>query len=501
MSALATPTHLILLIVGLLVFLSVLGNRVSDRFGMPVLLMFLGVGMLAGSDGIGRIHFDNPAAANLVGVFALAFILFAGGLDTEWRSVRPVLGRAAVLSTLGVVLTALLVGGFAWGVLGMPAKDGLLLGAIVSSTDAAAVFGILRSRGVGLRGNLKPLLELESGSNDPMAVFLTVGILGVAIDSGAAWLSLLPNLGIELLVGIVAGAAAGRASAWLLNRLQLGYEGLYPVLSISIVLLTYGLSAVLHGNGFLSVYVCGILLGNRDFPNKRFLARFHDGLSWLMQILLFLALGLLAFPSRLPKVAGPALALSAFLMLVARPLAVYAGLWRSAFSLRERTLVAWTGLRGAVPIVLATFPYLSGYPNSEHLFTLVFFIVLTSVLLQGKSLMLVARWLGVDEPLRARPRSPLAFERGKDCQNDMREVELSAESVLVGQTVARIRLPGDVLILLIRRGNEFVIPRGPTMLQAFDTLMLFGRPDALSQAREHLLTPHPAPDAAPATPP
>jgi cell volume regulation protein A len=425
----------------------------------------------------------------LVGIFALAFILFAGGLDTDWRTVRPVLPRAVLLATAGVAVTAGILGLFAWRVLGLSPLEGMLLGATVSSTDAAAVFAIMRARGVGLKGNLKPLLELESGSNDPMAVFLTVGVLNLLVNPGEPWYSLVPELIVRMAMGVAVGFVLGRASARLFNRLRLEYEGLYPVLGMSLVLLSYGVSEVLRGNGFLSVYVCGIVLGNSDFLNKRALTRFHDGLSWLMQILLFLTLGLLVYPSRLLTVAGPALLAAACLIFVARPVAVYLGLLGSRFSFREQTLVAWTGLRGAVPIVLATYPFMAGYEHSERLFHMVFFIVLTSVLLQGKTLMLVARLLGVDEPLRARPRSPIAFEKRAGCVNETREVDVPPESVAVGRAVAELGLPPAVLILLIRRGPGFVVPRGQTRLEAFDTLTLLAGPADLAAAQDVLLAP------------
>lgn len=484
----ASPS-VIVLAIGALIFLSVLANRVSERFGVPMLLMFLGIGMLAGSDGIGGIYFDNAAVANLLGVFALAFILFSGGLDTDWRSVRPVMWRALNLATAGVIVTAVLVGLFAWLVLGFPLTEGLLLGAIVSSTDAAAVFAIMRSRGVGLKGRLKPLLELESGSNDPMAVFLTVAVIGVIANPAYPWTALIPSLAVRMTCGLAVGVLVGLGAACVFNRLRLEYEGLYPVLSMSLVLLAYGLSETLHGNGFLAVYTCGLVLGNKDFKHKRFLAKFHDGLGWLMQIVLFLALGLLVFPSRLPEIAGTALLAAAFLMFVARPVAVYLGLWRSGFTMRERTLVAWTGLRGAVPIVLATFPFTAGYEHSDTMFNIVFFIVLASVLLQGKTLMLVARWLKVDAPLLARPKSPIEFDKGDGMQGETREIEIPPESSAVGQHVAALGLPPDVLILLVRRGQGFLVPRGATVLEAFDTLMLIGPSEQLTDAQTLLLTP------------
>jgi len=498
MDLLSSPPSIVLT-VGVLLCLSIFASKLSERFGVPALLMFLAVGMLAGSDGPGGIYFDSAAAANLVGTFALAYILFAGGMDTDWGGVQPVLWRGMVLSTLGVVVTAALVGLFTWQILGFSWQEGMLLGAIVSSTDAAAVFAVLRSRGVGLKGRIKPLLELESGSNDPMALFLTAAVIRLIATPAASPWALVPSLLIQMPCGIAVGLAVGWLAGRWFDCLRLEYEGLYPVLSMSLVLLAYGLSEALHGNGFLAVYACGLVLGNRDFRHKRYLAGFHDGLSWLMQIVMFLVLGLLVFPSRLPQVAVSALLVSLFLMFVARPVAVYLGLWGSTFDLRQRTLVAWTGLRGAVPIVLATFPYTAGYEHSDRVFNMVFFIVLTSVLLQGRSLMLVARWLGVDEPLAARPRYPLAFEKSAGLQGETREVEIPPDSAAVGACVADLGLPAGVLVLLIRRGNGFLVPRGQTRIEAFDTLLMIAKPEELQAARERLLAP-PAATAAVAAP-
>jgi cell volume regulation protein A len=478
-----TP-HLVVFTVGLLVFLSIFASKISGKFGLPVLLMFLAIGMLAGADGPGGIYFDNAEVANLVGTFALAFILFSGGIDTNWDSVRPVLGNALALATLGVALTAALVGIFAWKVLGFDMYEGFLLGSIVSSTDAAAVFAVLRSRGVGLKGNLRPLLELESGSNDPMAIFLTTAMIGLISDPSKSWVSLLPSLGVDMTAGFLTGAATGFLAGRLFDSVRLEYEGLYPVLGMSLVLLTFGGAEILHGNGFLAVYVCGIVLGNTDFVNKRTLAKFHDGLGWLMQIVLFLVLGLLVFPSRLPAVALPALIVSAFLMFVARPIAVCLGLLGSSFSPAQRTLVAWTGLRGAVPIVLATIPFTAGYERSDILFNMVFFIVLTSVLLQGRTLMSVARLLGVDEPLVSRPRYPLEFERtGTGMPGETREIDILPDAAVVGRRVSELSLPQGSLILLLRRGPGFVVPNGETVIEAFDTLLLIAEKKLLHEAQ------------------
>ncbi|MGE3809004.1 MAG: potassium/proton antiporter, partial [Gemmataceae bacterium] len=336
----------------ILVF-SVLASKVSDRFGIPALILFLALGMLAGSDGLGGVHFDDAAVAQFLGAAALALILFAGGLETRWREVRPVLGYGLTLATLGVLLTALTFGVFAYVVLGLSLLESLLLGSIVSSTDAAAVFSVLRSRNVGLRGQLKPLLELESGSNDPMAVLLTVGLVQMITQPDLSVTKLLILFGLQMPLGAAAGFIAGKGIAILVNRLNLGYEGLYPVLTLSLVLLTYSVTNLIGGNGFLAVYLAGIFLGNHDFLHKRSLLRFHDGLAWLMQIAMFLVLGLLVFPSHLVPVIGPGILAAAWLMFVARPISVFVGLLPTKLSLSEKVFVSWVGLRGAVPIVLA----------------------------------------------------------------------------------------------------------------------------------------------------
>ncbi len=478
--------QMIVITVGVLLLLSTLASKLTERSGIPVLLVFLSIGMLAGSDGPGGIHFENAKVANLFGTFALSYILFSGGLGTNWRTVRPVLWRSGVLATLGVAVTAGLVGFFSAFVLSIPLSEALLIGAIVSSTDAAAVFSVLRSRGVMLKGNLKSLLELESGSNDPMAVFLTMSLIRLLMEPAASWLEVLPSFFINMTLGVAAGIVLGKIAVLVLDGIHLQHEGLYPVLSMSLVLLAFGLSELLHGNGFLAVYACGLVVGNSDFTYKRSIEKFHDGLGWLMQISMFLILGLLVFPSRMMPVAWSALAVSGFLMFAARPAAVYLGLWRSGFSLRERTLVAWTGLRGAVPIVLATFPFIAGYAHADRIFHLVFFVVLTSVLLQGTTLMPVARLLKVDEPLVAKPRYPLEFEKTSHARAETREIDILPNSVSVGRQVSELNLPPGALIMLVRRENGFLIPRGDTRIEPFDTLLVMAEKAALCSVREIL---------------
>jgi potassium/hydrogen antiporter len=473
----------LLLVASVLLILSILASKTAVVLGVPALLVFLLIGMLAGSDGPGGIYFDDARLAQSLGVVALATILFAGGLDTEWRSVWPVLGRALALATFGVLLTAVLLGGFVSSVLGYALLDGLLLGAIVSSTDAAAVFAVLRSRNVSLEGSLKPLLELESGSNDPMAVFLTTGLIRLVTIPAASVAELAPAFVVQMALGAAVGYGLGRLMILLVNRLRLEYEGLYPVLTLSFVLLTYGATAVLGGNGFLAVYVAGLVMGNHDFIHKRSLTRFHDGLAWLMQIAMFLTLGLLVFPSRLPAVIGVGLLVSLFLMFVARPVSVFLTLSVTRTPFREQAMVAWVGLRGAVPIILATFPLVAGVPRADHIFNLVFFIVLTSVLLQGTLIPVVARWLRVDAPLPATP--PLLPEAlsPPDLKAALVELAVPRDSAAVGRQVVELGLPAGALIVLIRRGGEMFVPSGGTVIAADDVLLVVGESPIVTRVR------------------
>ena len=475
-----------LLAVAVILLVSVLASKVSDRYGVPALALFLALGMLAGSEGLGGIYFDDAAVAQFLGAAALSLILFSGGLDTAWGEVRPVLAYGGTLATLGVLLTAATFGAFAYFALGLTPLEGLLLGAIVSSTDAAAVFSVLRSNNVGLKEPLKPLLELESGSNDPMAALLTVGLVQILTrpDLSPAGLALL--FGLQLPLGAGAGFLMGKAIVVLVNRLSLGYEGLYPVLTLALVLLTYSLTNLVGGNGFLAVYVAGILVGSQDFLHKRSLLRFHDGLAWLMQIAMFLTLGLLVFPSGLVPVFGPGLLAAGWLMVVARPLSVFVCLLPTALGLREKVFLSWVGLRGAVPIVLATFPLLAGVPHADFMFNMVFFVVLASVLVQGTSIPFVARGLGLDAPAGPRRTFPLEYNPVAGLQTELKELTIPARSRAVGQPLVSLRLPRDTLIVLIARGTEYLVPGGGTALAAGDRLLVLASDNSLSLVRTQL---------------
>jgi len=454
----------------ILLLASVLASKASGRFGVPALLMFLVVGMLAGSDGPGGIAFDYPRAAQSLGIVALALILFAGGLDTRWPNVRPVFREGLLLSTLGVALTAFLVAVCARLLLGVTFLEGMLLGSIVSCTDAAAVFGILRSQNLSLPVRLRSLLEFESGSNDPMAVFLTIGIITLITVPGFGPARFALLFVQQMAVGGALGYGMGKLMVFAVNRLDLQYEGLYPAVTLALVLLTYGLAGMLGGNGFLAVYLAAIILGNSDFLHKRSLIRFHDGLAWLMQIAMFLTLGLQVFPSHLPSIMGPGLVVALFLIFVARPASVLLLLVGSALRRRERVLVSWVGLRGAAPIVLATFPMLAGIARAGLLFDMVFFIVLTSALIQGTSIGWIAARLRLAAP-SGQPRID-PFELVSNGQRDILEIAVAPSSPTSGKRIVDLALPPNTLVLLVDRGGTHIIPRGGTLLAAGDRVLV-----------------------------
>jgi cell volume regulation protein A len=470
----------VLLVVAVLLLISVLASKASGRLGVPALVIFLGIGMLAGSDGIGGIYFDDPFLAQFVGVIALAFILFAGGLDTSWKLVRPVLTRALLLATLGVFISAGILGLFAWQVLGFSLLEGMLLGAIVSSTDAAAVFTAMRARSTKLKGAVEPLLELESGSNDPMAIFLTMGLTMLIMTPGASVISLAPQFVWQMGAGAVLGLAAGWLAVQIINRIRLQVDGLYVVLTIAAMMVAYAGTALLGGNGFLAVYIAGIYMGQQNFVHKRSLMHMHDGLAWLMQIAMFLTLGLLVFPSQLPAVAGSAIAAALVLMFVARPIAVFLCLSFSRFNWREKLLVSWVGLRGSVPIILATFPLLAGVPQANTIFNHVFFIVVVSVLVQGTSISLVARWLGLQAPPVRRNNY------SEQLANAIVEIPVAATSQAAGKQIVELGLPQSALIVSIAREGETFVPNGSTVLEPDDILLLVSDTKTCTDVRRQL---------------
>lgn len=385
-----------LLVLGVLLLTTVLAGTLSSRFGLPALIGFLGLGMLAGVDGPGGIAFDNYLLTQGVGVACLIFILFSGGLDTDWRDVRRVAGPALLLATVGVLLSAAVTTVAAVLILGFGPYQGFLLGAVVASTDAAAVFAILRSSGLDLHGDVPALIEVESGSNDPMAIFLVGAALLFIAAPGSSPLALAPEFAMQMTVGSAIGLATGYLLPEVLKRSQYRHGGLAFVISIAGALIAYGLAEVIGGNGFLAAYVSGLVAGNRTYAAKRIVSTFQDGMAWLAQVVMFLTLGLLVNPSDLIGVMVPGLAITFILMLVARPLSVFICLAPfRRFGWRAKLFVSWAGLRGAVPIVLATFPIVAGVSGAFTIFNIVFFVVLVSSSIQGPTINWLATRLGI----------------------------------------------------------------------------------------------------------
>lgn len=472
-------TENILLVGSILLFISLFAGKTSYKYGIPVLVLFLVIGMLAGSEGIGGIYFDNPKITQFIGIIALNFILFSGGFDTDWKAVRPILWQGISLSSLGVLITAASVGVFVWAVTDFTIYEGLLLGSIVSSTDSAAVFSILRSRSVALKGNLRPTLELESGSNDPMAYVLTILFTGMVINQDSSLLGMLPVLVKQIAIGGIMGYALARASKMIINGIRLDIEGLYVVLGIAIMFFSFSATDFLGGNGFLAVYICAVYLGSQDLMHKKKFIKSFDSFAWLMQIVLFLTLGLLVFPSQIVPVIGIGLVISVFLIFVARPIGVFSSLALFSVPFREKLFISWVGLRGAVPIVFATYPLLAGVGKANMIFNIVFFISLTSVLVQGSSLSYVAKWLKLAMPESEKKLTQTDIELSNSIKKILTEVVVSPECESAGKQILNLGLPKTILISIIERDNRFIIPNGATVLEAGDRLFV------LTENEEH----------------
>ena len=453
---------------GLLLLLGIASSKFSARLGLPVLVLFLGLGMAAGSEGVGGIAFEDYGLANALGSVALALILFDGGLRTPEDSVRTAWRPALSLATVGVLLTSALTGAAAAWVLDVPLLHGALLGGIVGSTDAAAVFAVLRSGGVKLPERLQATLEVESGSNDPMAIFLTLGLTQIIAGTADSPGTLLLLFVLQFGVGALVGVGVGRAAAWAVNRVNLDAAGLYPVLATACGVLSFGLAAVLGGSGFLAVYLAGIALGNSDIVFKRGILLFHDAAAWLGQIGLFVMLGLLSFPSRLLAVAGEGLLIALVLIFVARPLAVAVSALPFGFRPKELAFLSWVGLKGAVPITLATFPLMAGVEEAGLLFDVVFFVVLVSAVTQGWSLPAVARRLGLAQP--SDPTPPLSVEINalRHVDGEIVEYTVAPSARVAGQALRDLALPDGVVVTLLVRDDEVVMPRGATRLRPGD---------------------------------
>jgi cell volume regulation protein A len=466
----------ILLLSAVLILLGVVSSKASARLGLPVLVLFLIVGMLAGERGIGGIAFDSPGAAHALGTLALAVILYDGGLQTPLASIRSVWKPAATLATLGVLVTAAVTGLAAAYFLDWPVLHGLLIGAIVGSTDAAAVFAQLRNAGIHIRKRLKALLEVESASNDPMAIFLTIGLIEVIANDVPLGVGLLKLFLMQMGVGAAVGLGVGWGAVALLKRIRLQASGMYPVLVTACGLLAFGLAANLGGSGFLAIFIAGVVVGNSHFAFKRSVLLFHDGIAWLSQITMFVVLGLLIDPMALLDVWMQGLMIALVLMFIARPLAVVPVMLPFGYGKRETVLVSWVGLRGSVPIVLAIFPLLFELPGAPVIFNVVFFVVLISAITQGSTLAGLARRLGLAEAPPARPAATLEITSLGNVNADIVEYTLAPDSRAVGRRLSRMALPEDTVIAMITRGEEVMPPRGSTVLRADDHLFAVLRP-------------------------
>jgi cell volume regulation protein A len=481
------PFEKALIIGSALVVLSVITSKASSRLGIPTLLLFLVVGMGAGVHGIGGIQLTDYSLAQELGTFALTFILFSGGMGTELKAVRPVLKPALVLSTLGVIIASVLVGFFSCLFLGFSFLEGSLLGATIASTDVAAVFTVLRSKNVSLKDGLAPILELESALNDPMAVFLGVALLGIVSGKGHSILGLLPIFFQQMILGSLIGWGSGRCATLLINRIKLEYEGLYPVLSLGWIILTYGVTQVVGGSGFLAVYVAGIMIGNANLLHRKSLIHFHEGVAWLGQIGMFLAMGLLVDPAELWTIAPLGVALAMFLVFAARPASVFLCLPGRRFSAQEKLMISWAGLRGAVPIILASYVLAAQIPKATEIFNLVFFVTFFSVLLQGTMIPLVSKWLKVNLPFHEKFRFPIEFNPTKDLRNSLIEVPIPPESRAAGKTLVELNLPKDILIVLIQRDGDILVPRGATHINAQDTLLVLSEDKSMESLSKALM--------------
>lgn len=462
----------IMLAGSILLIASILASKPSLKLGIPTLILFLAIGMLGGSEGIGKIYLDDPHLAEILGVIALNFILFSGGMDTKWESVKPIVWRGISLSTLGVLLTATIVGLFVHLVTDFTIIEGLLLGSIVSATDAAAIFSLLRTKKVALKGSLRHVLELESGSNDPMTYILTISLTYLVSHGDASIPALIGQFVKQMVIGGIAGYFFGKVMVLVINKIRLDTEGLYPVLIMAMVFFTYSSTYLLGGNGFLAVYLAAIVLGSNNFIHKKSIIKFYDGQAWLMQIVMFLTLGLLVFPSRIWPIIDLGLLISAFLIFLARPIAVFISLSFFKMRIRDKLFISWVGLRGAVPIVFATYPLIAGIAKADMIFHLVFFISVSSVLLQGSMLHIVADWLKVTVPQKARKATALDLELYDTVQSEFIEVILPGNSPAVGKAIVKLKIPKPALIVLIVREGKYIQPNGSTVLEEGDKLLM-----------------------------
>lgn len=490
-------TELMLLIGSILFFISMLVGKAGSKYGVPVLLLFLIIGMVFGSDGFG-LQFENVQVAQTISSICLCIILFSGGLDTKYNEIKPIVGPGVILATIGVLLTALLTGIFIYWLsgmmlpsLGISLVTAMLLASTFSSTDSASVFGILRSKGLILKNNLRPLLELESGSNDPMAFMLTLMFMQI-VRSGDN-----PNYGIvilmvavQLLVGAFLGYFFGKGSVKIINRIRMENTALYPILLLTLGIFIFAATYYLHGNGYLAIYIAGLVIGNSKFTHKRTSMKFMDGFAWMSQILLFLTLGLLVNPNELIDVAIPAIIVSAFLIFFGRPIVIFLTLapFRK-ICFKDKLYISWVGLRGAVPIIFAIIPLAAGdIPHARWIFNMVFVITIVSLLVQGTSLPVVARWLGLAEkPPKYKEFEDFDVEFAEEIKSAMTEINISEETLNYGKNLIEIPFPEKTLVVMVKRGEQYFVPTGLTELHVGDKLLVISDDeDALKETYSNI---------------
>lgn len=482
----------VLLITSVILFLSIFAGKAGYRFGLPALLLFLGVGMLFGSDGLG-IQFSDPHIAQFIGMLALSIILFSGGMDTKLAEVKPIASQGVVLATLGVLIMTLVTGGFiyylsllATGYETLTLAESMLLAAVMSSTDSASVFSILRSKGVYLKQRLRPTLELESGSNDPMAYMLTLLLIAYIQMGGMNFQEAALSLTIQLVVGTLAGYLLGKLAVYVINHINIANESLYPILLLTTAFFTFSATTLCKGNGYLAVYIAGLVVGNSRIVHKKSMGTFFDGFAWLWQIVMFLTLGLLVNPHELLPVAPIGLTVGIFMILVARPLSVFLCLIPyKNFTFKGKLYISWVGLRGAVPIIFATYPMIAGIDHSGMIFNVVFFITILSLVLQGTTVTIAAKWLGlVDEPQR---KDEFGIELPEEIKSAMSEIDITPAVLEHGNKLMQLTLPDHTLAVMVKRDGHYFIPKGNTELKENDKLLMISDDDsALLQAYEVL---------------
>lgn len=470
-----------LLILSILFFLSILAGKASSRYGVPALLLFLGVGMLFGSDGLG-IQFENIQVANAIGTVALCIILFSGGLDTKISEIRPILPQGIILATSGVLLTALVTGVVIWWVLGMTMASAgislltsLLLASTMASTDSASVFSILRAKNLHLKNNLRPMLELESGSNDPMAYILVITLIDlIKLSNAPNYWVVGGTLILQLGIGALLGFALGKLAVRIINRIKIGNDSLYPILIFTFCIFIFSLTYFSKGNGFLAVYIGGLVIGNSKFVHKRSSLGFFDGLAWMSQLIMFLTLGLLVNPHELIPIIIPGLIISFLMIFVTRPFTVFLSLLPfRKMPFKDKTFVSWVGLRGAVPIIFAIYPLVENVPHARLIFNIVFLCTLVSLVVQGTSLPLVARWLNLaEEPKQMNKVRNFDVGFSTDIKSVTTEIEITPKILENGNQLMHLSLPDNTLVVMVNRDNNYFVPTGQTILEEKDKILI-----------------------------